>query len=94
MRKESGPGYSGLKSIQSLQTFKLLSSETAPIYANAETLPLFLVNNLKSEHRVVKQFEGQDALLKAFYFNIMKLAFEIECEERNYVDIVKKILLS
>ena len=53
--------------------------ETAPIYHDAETLPLFLMNNLKSEHRVIKQFEGEDALLKAFYFNLMKLAFEIEC---------------
>lgn len=43
---------------------------------------------------MVKEFEGEDALLKAFYFNVMKLAFEIECEETNYVDVVKVILLS
>jgi len=94
MKRDSVSELTGLKSVQTLQTFKLLASESAPIYFNADVLPLFLQNNLKAEHRAVKQFEGEDALLKAFYFNMMKLAFEIECEETNYVDIVKKILLS
>ena len=50
--------------------------------------------NLMSENRVVKLFEGDDAILQAFYFSAMKLAFEIENEERDYIKIVKKVLLS
>jgi hypothetical protein len=94
MHRASQPIYSGLKSVQSLKTFKLLPSEAAPVYHSASILPPFLVNNLRSEHRVVKEFQGEDAVIRAFYFNLMKLAFELENEEKNYVQIVKNILLS
>ena len=93
-RDSSQTGLSGLKAVQSLATFKLLPSETAPVYHDASALPAFLLNNLKAEHRVVKEFEGENAILSAFYFSLMKLAFEIESEERNYVQVVKQVLLS
>lgn len=34
--------------------FKLLPNETAPVYHDAAALPIFLQNNLKSDHRVIK----------------------------------------
>lgn len=63
-----------LKDILSIQKFKLTPEEVAEVYPRAYALPTFFSHNLLSPKRVVKYFQGGQALVGAFYYQLMKLA--------------------
>jgi hypothetical protein len=58
-------------------------------------LPPFFENNLQSEGRVVKHLKGPDGPLRAFYYQLFKLGFEINhSSPQHYSLIIKNVLLN
>lgn len=77
-----------LKHILTLEKFKMDSEEVTEVYPRAYALPSFFSHNLVSPRRVVKYFQGTQALVGAFYYQLMKLALELQPEEVNYRDLI------
>jgi hypothetical protein len=71
-------GLHTLKNILSIEEFRLPPEEIKEVYPRAYALPEFFLTNLVSPQRIVKQFNGKMALIEAFYFQMMKLALEVE----------------
>ncbi len=69
---------SNLKQLTSLLELQLPPSETAPLYHDAIQLPPFLAHNLRDQYRKVKHLTGDHAILTAFYYSLMRLAFDLE----------------
>ena len=67
-----------LKQLSSLFDLQLPANEAAPIYHDAIQLPSFLTHNLLDRNRKVKQLTGDHAILTAFYYSLMRLAFDLE----------------
>lgn len=62
------------------------------LYPDAHKYPEFFKNNLLSPGRVIKLVRGKSALLRAFYYQLMKLTFEIEVNEIDYVEVFKSVV--
>lgn len=77
--------------MQSLSRFKNFKSFNL-IYPDAHTYPEFFNNNLLSQGRVIKVVKGKTAVIRAFCYQLMKLIFEIEVPEMNYVEIFKNVV--
>lgn len=77
--------------LQPLSKFKYTKASKI-LYPDAHSYPDFFAHNLVSPGRVIKHIRGKSALLKAFYYQFMKLAFEIEVLDRDYIEIFKSII--
>lgn len=62
--------------VNSLEQLK--STEACVLYPRAAVMPEIFARNLLSDRKIVKEFKGDDALVRAFYYQLMKLSFEIE----------------
>jgi hypothetical protein len=60
----------------SISKFKV-SKASKPLYPDTLKHPDFFNYNLVSPGRVIKVLEGPKAVLRGFYYQLMKLAFEI-----------------
>lgn len=63
------------------------------LYPKAYALPPFFLQNLQSEDRIIKEFRGEDSIIRAFYYQLMKLACEIEIEGKDYMEEMKDMLI-
>ncbi len=80
------------KDLQPLPRFKTSRSGLL-LYPDAQKIPEFFKNNLLRSGRVIKVVKGKSALLRAFIYQLMKLTFEIEADNRvNYVEVLKGII--
>lgn len=61
-----------------LSSFKSNRFSKYNLFPHAQSLPPFFDNNLQSEGRVVKFLKGPEGPLRAFYYQLFKLGFEIE----------------
>jgi len=67
-----------LNSTELLSLSKFKSNRSANlIYPDAHFYPDFFKHNLLAPGRIIKIVKGKSALLKAFYYQLMKLTFEI-----------------
>ena len=69
---------SNCRNIYHIDKFKIPNDEITEMFPRAYALPTFFTHNLLSNNRIVKVFTGPDALLRVFYFQLMKLALEVE----------------
>jgi hypothetical protein len=63
--------------LQPLNKFKS-NKASSLFFPDASIYPDFFNNNLLSPGRVIKHVRGPYALIRSFYYQLMKLAFEIE----------------
>lgn len=61
--------------LKSLSSFKFSCAQKYSLFPQATTLPEFFEYNLQSESRVVKMLKGEEAPLRAFYYQLLKLGF-------------------
>ena len=47
-----------------------------------------------SKHRVVKVFSGEFAIVEAFYYQLMRLALDVDVKDGNYKDILMETFVS
>ena len=47
------------------------------LFPSAQNYPAFFNNNLVEDSRVIKVLEGPLAIFRAFYYQLLKLAFEL-----------------
>jgi hypothetical protein len=65
-----------LNSSELLPLSKFKSSKSASLmYPDAHFYPDFFNHNLLASGRIIKVVKGKSALLKAFYYQLMKLTF-------------------
>jgi hypothetical protein len=77
--------------LQPLSKFKSFRSFNLT-YPDALKYPDFFNNNLLSPGRVIKMVRGRSALIRAFCYQLLKLSFEIEVLDIDYVDIFKSVV--
>jgi hypothetical protein len=77
--------------LQSLHKFKSYKAFNLT-YPDALKYPEFFNNNLLSQGRVIKVVRGKSALIRAFCYQLMKLTFEFEVPDIDYVKIFKDIV--
>lgn len=76
-----------------LSAFKSNRFSKYNLFPHAHSLPPFFDNNLQSEGRVVKYLRGWEGPLRAFYYQLFKLGFEIEGPS-DYAAGIKNIIFS
>lgn len=62
------------------------------LYPDAQSYPDFFNQNLLSSGRVIKVARGNSALTRAFNYQLMKLTFEIEINEVDYIEVLKSLI--
>jgi len=77
--------------LQSLNKFKNHRSAQL-LYPDAISYPDFFNHNLLMPGRVIKSVKGKLALIRAFNYQLMKLTFEIEVNDIDYVDVLKAVV--
>jgi hypothetical protein len=77
--------------LQPLAKFKSYKSFNLT-YPDALKYPDFFNNNLLAQGRVIKVVRGRSALIRAFCYQLMKLTFEIEVADFDYVEVFKRIV--
>lgn len=75
-----------------LSSFKSQKFSKYNIFPHAQSLPSFFDNNLKSDGRIVKYLKGPEGPLRAFYYQLFKLGFEIDSPNTDYASIIKSII--
>ena len=81
---------------QSLQTPQ--QHPFQPIFPEIPTVPASLEHNLQSPNRTVKLIHSDGhpttALIRGFYFQLLKLCFELEDEEssKDYLEVAKQVI--
>jgi hypothetical protein len=77
-QRSSSTPLPNLKQLTSLLDLQLPPAETGPLYHDAIQTPSFLIHNLRDKNRRVKHLTGDHAILTAFYYSLMRLAFDLE----------------
>lgn len=66
------------------------------IFPNAETYPIFFATNLLDPNRVIKAVNGKYSVIRAFYYQLLKLIFELDVMkdglEIDYAKILNNII--
>ncbi len=66
------------------------------IFPNAETYPSFFATNLLDPNRVIKVVNGKYSVIRAFYYQLLKLIFELDVMkdglEIDYAKILNNII--
>ena len=60
-----------------LSAFKSNKFNKYSLFPEAKHLPAFFEHNLVNEGRVVKVLRGPEGVLRGFYYQLLKLGFEI-----------------
>ena len=74
-----------------LSKFKSRKLYTNSLFPDAKELPEFFENNLQNSCRVVKQLSGSIGILRIFYYQLLKLGFEIDSPKQDYGQLIKAI---
>jgi hypothetical protein len=89
--KEVFQGLLSAQDLQPLTRFKSTRSATM-LYPDAQSYPQFFNHNLMAPGRVIKAVKGKSALTRSFNYQLMKLTFEIEINEVDYVEVLKSVV--
>lgn len=60
-----------------LTAFKSNKYSKYSLFPEAKTLPTFFEHNLVNEGRVVKVLKGKEGVFRGFYYQLLRLGFEI-----------------